>query len=75
MGMGPGMFLVVRPALWSSNSLLGLLAPCATPVGVWVLWDYGWATSTLTPCIYPSPGLRWGGEGLGHPCIVKCHLP
>lgn len=73
--MGAGVSTVVGPALWSSNGLLGLLAPCAAPVGAWVLWDYGLATGTLATCTHPSPGLRWGGEGLGHPCTVKCHLP
>lgn len=62
--MGAGVSMVVRPALWSSNGLLGLLAPCAAPVGAWVLWDYGLATSTLTPCTWPQVGRAWGTPAL-----------
>lgn len=59
--MGARVSVVVRPALWSSNRLLGLLELCAAPVGVWVLWDYRLATSTLTHA--PSHQLASGGEG------------
>lgn len=60
VGMGTGVSVVVSPALWSSNRLLELLAPCAAPVGAWVLWDYELATSTLTPM---NPSITWAREG------------